>query len=187
MTQEQKDAYEKSKERKHTNKAKDTLGQLQNNGEQAHQDALDIIDAIKNPGVVSGIGAGISKLLGDSLFDSLTEFSLDDVFSFMRGEDGTITSKLISKVKITSTSTEVPIIDEGGDYEIIIESEALVKTSVTFTRAHIPNTASSILIIITILGIVMALFGGLIFRNRLKVDEYGIEGCDIGGVEGADA
>lgn len=93
------EAYEKAKEEKENNKATDTLGQLQNNGEQAHQDALDIIDAIKNPGVVSGIGAGISKLLGDSLFDSLTEFSLDDVFSFMRGEDGTITSKLISKVK----------------------------------------------------------------------------------------
>jgi LPXTG-motif cell wall-anchored protein len=79
--------------------------------------------------------------------------------------------KLVSKVKITSSSTEVPVINEGGSYEVVIESEAGVQTSVVFTRAHIPNTASSILIIITILGIVMALFGGLIFRNRLKVDE----------------
>ena len=79
--------------------------------------------------------------------------------------------KLVSKVKITSIATEVPVIDEGGTYEIVVESEAAIQTSVTFTRAHVPNTASSILIIITIMGIVVALFGGLIFRNRLKVDE----------------
>jgi hypothetical protein len=79
--------------------------------------------------------------------------------------------KLIHKIKITSSATEVPVIDEGGNYEVIIESEASVQTSVTFTRAHVPNTASSVLIIITIMSIVVALFGGLVFRNRLRVDE----------------
>ena len=79
--------------------------------------------------------------------------------------------KLVEKIKITSIATEVPVIDEGGSYEIIVESEASIQTIVTFTRAHMPNTASSILIIITIMGLVVALFGGLVFRNRLKVDE----------------
>ena len=101
---EDKEAYEKNKAQKQINKSKDTLGQLQNNGEQAHQDALDIIDAIKNPGVVSGLGAGISKLFSDSLDDFLGKSSLEDIFSFMRGESGTITEKAINIGKEVKTA-----------------------------------------------------------------------------------
>ena len=89
---EDEEAYRKAQEAK-DNKADTTLGQLQNNGEQAHEDAMAIVDAIKNPGVVSGIGAGVGKIFDDSLFKSLGEFSLDDLFAFMRGEEGTFTGR----------------------------------------------------------------------------------------------
>ena len=96
---EDREAYEKAKANKQTNKAKDTLGQLQNNGEQAHTDALAIIDAIKNPGVVSGLGAGVGKVFDDIFGDMLIKDGLDDLFTFMRGEGGTATEKGINVAK----------------------------------------------------------------------------------------
>ena len=93
-TKEEQEAYAKAQQNKKDKKADTTLGQLQNNGEQAHNDAMAIIDAIKNPGVASGLGAGISKLVDDSLFESLSKFSLDDIFGFMRGESGTFTERI---------------------------------------------------------------------------------------------
>lgn len=98
---EDREAYEKEKARKQTNKAKDTLSQLQNNGEQAHNDALAIIDAIKNPGAISGLGAGIFSLVqsGNPLISSLRKRGLKDIFNYMAGDEGTITGNLLSKGK----------------------------------------------------------------------------------------
>ena len=61
-------------------------------------------------------------------------------------------------------------IKEGGRYEIAVESEAGVKTVVQFQKDYIANTAGSILIMILILATVICLFVGLLFRNKLKVD-----------------
>ena len=97
------EAQQKQKE-KANKKADTTLGQLQNNGEQAHRDALDIIDAIKGKGtagIVSGLGAGVMSLFDEDnpLFKSLHKKGLRDTFDFMAGEEGTVTEKVVSKGK----------------------------------------------------------------------------------------
>lgn len=120
-----------------------------------------VIDKTKPVIILEGVAEG-----GNTINDvTISGYNVGDTIYIYR--DG----KLIKTIKITSSATEVPVIDEGGNYEIVVESEASVQSSVSFTRAHIPNTASSILIIITLLALVGALFGGLVFRNRLKVDE----------------
>lgn len=78
--------------------------------------------------------------------------------------------KLVSKTYISNKSTTPQTIKDGGEYEVVIESEAGVKTSVKFKKDYIANTAGSVLIIIVILGLVICLFAGLLMRNKLKVD-----------------
>ena len=100
------EANKKQNEKKET-----TLGQLQENGETAHKDALDIIDAIKGqPGITSGVGAGIFSLFsGDNplikrLNKSLTKKGFKDVFKWMRGEEGTYTAKAMNFAKGAKTA-----------------------------------------------------------------------------------
>ena len=105
---------EKNREetKKEQNEKKETtLGQLQENGETAHKDALDIIDAIKGqPGIISGVGAGIFSLFsGDNplikrLNKSLTKKSFKDVFAWMRGEEGTYIAKAVNFAKGAKTA-----------------------------------------------------------------------------------
>ena len=101
---------EKNREetKKEQNEKKETtLGQLQENGETAHKDALDIIDAIKGqPGIISGIGAGISSLFSEDnpVIKSLTKKSFKDVFAWMRGEEGTYTAKAMNFAKGAKTA-----------------------------------------------------------------------------------
>lgn len=78
--------------------------------------------------------------------------------------------KLVSKTYVSSKSITPPTIKDGGEYEVVVESEAGVRTVVEFEKDHIANTAGSILIIILILATVICLFVGLLFRNKLKVD-----------------
>ena len=93
--------------KKQNEKEETTLGQLQENGETAHKDALDIIDAIKGqPGIISGIGAGISSLFSEDnpVIKSLTKKSFKDVFKWMRGEEGTYTAKAMNFAKGAKTA-----------------------------------------------------------------------------------
>ena len=115
---EDKEAYEKAKAEQNK-KATTTLTQLQNNGEQAHRDALDIIDAIKNPrsasGIISGAGAGIFSLLESNspLMSSLRKRGLKDVFKWMSGEEGTLTGKVVSTVKGHFKGAQAAYADDG--------------------------------------------------------------------------
>ena len=78
--------------------------------------------------------------------------------------------KLVSKTHISSKVITPPIIKDGGKYEIVVESEAGVKSVVEFKKDYIANQAGSVLMIVLILAVVICLFAGLLFRNKLKVD-----------------
>ena len=64
----------------------------------------------------------------------------------------------------------MPIINEGGTYRVVVESEAGVATELTFVRKHVMNTAGSIFIMIMIAIAIVGLFAGLIYRNKSKTD-----------------
>ena len=79
--------------------------------------------------------------------------------------------KLIQEIAVTSQSTQMPTVTEGGKYRIVVESEAGVATELTFVRRHVMNTAGSVFIM-TVIGIaVIGLFTGLVYRNKSKTDE----------------
>jgi hypothetical protein len=78
--------------------------------------------------------------------------------------------KLVSTTYICSKVITPPIIKDGGKYEIVVESEAGVKSVVEFKKDYIANQAGSVLMIVLILAVVICLFAGLLFRNKLKVD-----------------
>ena len=65
----------------------------------------------------------------------------------------------------------MPTIDEGGEYRIVVESEAGVETELSFVRKHVMNTSGSIFIMIVIAALVVALFVGLVHRNKSKTDK----------------
>ena len=44
--------------------------------------------------------------------------------------------ELVEEVEILSLATKVPTIDEGGEYRIVVESEAGVQTELHFVRKH---------------------------------------------------
>ncbi|MGN1060298.1 MAG: hypothetical protein ACI4QN_01050 [Candidatus Coproplasma sp.] len=79
--------------------------------------------------------------------------------------------KLVKSVKILTSTTDAPVINEGGNYKIVVSNEAGVTTELTFTHKHIPNLAGNILIIIVVLALAVALFIGLLYRNRSKADD----------------
>ena len=79
--------------------------------------------------------------------------------------------QLVEEVEITSLSTKIPTITEGGKYRIIVESEAGVQTELSLVRKHVMNTAGSVFILIIIGLSVIGLFTGLIYRNKSKTDD----------------
>ena len=79
--------------------------------------------------------------------------------------------KLVEEVKITSLSTKIPTITEGGKYRVVVESEAGVQTELFFVRKHVMNTAGSIFIMVIISIAVVGLFTGLVYRNKSKTDD----------------
>lgn len=79
--------------------------------------------------------------------------------------------ELVEEIEITSSATKMPTINEGGEYRIVVESEAGVETELTFVRKHVMNTEGSIFIMIIIAASVVALFVGLIYRNKSKTDK----------------
>ena len=78
---------------------------------------------------------------------------------------------LVSEVEVTSLSTKIPTVTEGGKYRIVVESEAGVQTELHFVRKHVMNTAGSVFIMIVIGLCVIGLFTGLVYRNKSKTDE----------------
>ena len=79
--------------------------------------------------------------------------------------------ELVSETEITSISTKMPIVNEGGEYRIVVESEAGVETELSFVRKHVMNTAGSVFIITVIMVIVVGLFVGLVYRNKSRTDK----------------
>lgn len=78
---------------------------------------------------------------------------------------------LIHEVEVTSASTIIPTISEGGEYRVVVESEAGVTTELSFVRRHVMNTSGSIFIMIIIAVSVVGLFAGLVYRNKSKTDD----------------
>ena len=64
----------------------------------------------------------------------------------------------------------MPTVTEGGKYRVVVESEAGVATELTFVRKHVMNTAGSVFVMIMIAVAIVALFAGLIYRNKSKTD-----------------
>lgn len=79
--------------------------------------------------------------------------------------------ELVEEIEVTSSATKMPTINEGGEYRIVVESEAGVETELNFVRKHVMNTEGSIFIMIIIAAAVVALFVGLIYRNKSKTDK----------------
>ena len=78
---------------------------------------------------------------------------------------------LVEEVNVTSLATQMPTINEGGEYRIVVESEAGVTTELSFVRKHVMNTEGSIFIMIVIGVAVIGLFTGLVYRNKSKTDK----------------
>ena len=78
--------------------------------------------------------------------------------------------KLVEVVEVTSSATKMPTVTEGGKYRVVVESEAGVATELTFVRKHVMNTAGSVFVMIMIGVAIVALFAGLIYRNKSKTD-----------------
>ena len=79
--------------------------------------------------------------------------------------------ELVEEVVVNSMSTAIPEITEGGEYRIVVESEAGVETELTFVRKHVMNTAGSVFIMVIIGLAVVGLFTGLVYRNKSKTDD----------------
>ena len=78
---------------------------------------------------------------------------------------------VVEEIEITSLSTKIPTVTEGGKYRVVIESEAGVQTELSFVRKHGMNTAGSIFIMVIIGLFVVGLFTGLVYRNKSKTDD----------------
>ena len=100
---------------------------------------------------------------------TITGYKVGDVVRIYRA--ASIGEELVEEVEITSLSTQIPTITEGGEYRIVVESEAGVQTELSFVRKHVMNTAGSIFIMVVIGLSVIALFTGLVYRNKSKTDD----------------
>jgi hypothetical protein len=120
-----------------------------------------------NPPAVSLVGCNVGETtINDVTFSG---YVVGDVIRIYRltktGE------KLVEEVEITSLATKIPTITEGGKYRVVVESEAGVKTELSFERKHVMNTAGSVFIMVLIALSVVGLFTGLVYRNKSKTDD----------------
>lgn len=77
---------------------------------------------------------------------------------------------LLKTLNVTSNETPMPVISEGGDYTIVVESVSGVKTQMSFSRRHMLNVAASAIIIVVTLVVVIVMLFGLVLRNKEKSD-----------------
>ena len=99
---------------------------------------------------------------------SLSGCKIGDRILIYRATD--MGEELVQEIVMTSSTTAMPTITEGGKYRIVVESEAGVSTELTFVRKHVMNTAGSVFIMVMIGLAVVGLFTGLIYRNKSKTD-----------------
>jgi len=104
---------------------------------------------------------------GEKTIETITLNGLENGDTVYVYKDG----KLIQTIEISELSSQGPEISDGGKYKIVIVNNAGNETVLEFTRTHIANTAGSVLIIILMVGIAIALFVGILLRNRSKVDK----------------
>ncbi len=76
---------------------------------------------------------------------------------------------LNGEIKVT-TSSDVQEIQEKGNYKVVVVNEAGGTSQVEFTRVYTANVATSTLIIILIVAVVVGLFAGLLFRKRSRIE-----------------
>lgn len=79
--------------------------------------------------------------------------------------------KLVKVVEVSSVATPIPTITDGGEYRVVVESEAGVATEFNFVRKHVMNTSGSIFIMILVGVASVGLFAGLVYRNKSKTDD----------------
>ena len=79
--------------------------------------------------------------------------------------------ELVQEVKITSLAMQMPVISDGGEYRVVVESEAGVTTELNFVRKHVMNTSGSVFIMIIVGIAAVGLFAGLVYRNKSKTDD----------------
>ncbi|MBO7303371.1 MAG: hypothetical protein J6U68_04210, partial [Clostridia bacterium] len=116
---------------------------------------------------VSLVGCGNGETtINDITFDG---YKIGDVIRIYR--ETKTGEELVEEIKITSLSTKIPTVTEGGKYRVVVESEAGVQTELSFVRKHVMNTAGSIFIIVIIAISVIGLFTGLVYRNKSKTDD----------------
>ncbi len=77
---------------------------------------------------------------------------------------------LVKSLNVTSNETSMPVINEGGDYTIVVESVSGVTSKVSFSRRHMLNVAATVIIIIATLVVVFVMLFGLVHRNKEKSD-----------------
>ena len=116
---------------------------------------------------VSLVGCGVGETTINDV--TITGCKIGDTIRVYRAT-GT-GEELVQEITVTSTSTKMPTVNEGGEYRIVVESEAGVETELNFVRKHVMNTEGSIFVIIVISIAVVGLFIGLIYRNKSKTDE----------------
>lgn len=77
---------------------------------------------------------------------------------------------LLKTLNVTSNETPMPVISEGGDYTIVVESVSGVTSQMSFTRRHMLNIAATVIVIILALIVAFIMLFGLVHRNKEKSD-----------------
>ncbi len=77
---------------------------------------------------------------------------------------------LVSSVYVEMQS-DIPVITEGGKYEIRIKNPAGVVQTLNFSKRHIANAAASVLMIVACLSVAVGMFIGLLLHHRSKTDD----------------
>lgn len=103
---------------------------------------------------------------GETTLDDITIGGLqagDTVYIYRDGA-------LVETFEVTATNSS-PVLSEPGTYKLVVANPAGNETELNFIRKRVPNGASSALIIIAALAIVVGLFIGLCLRNKSRVDK----------------
>lgn len=77
---------------------------------------------------------------------------------------------LLRTINVLTSDMSSPVISELGDYRIEVTNTQGNTTVLEFKRQYTANSASSILIIVILVVVSSALFAGLFFRKREKID-----------------
>lgn len=77
---------------------------------------------------------------------------------------------LIQTIKVTSSEMRSPEIVDKGDYVIEVINVEGNKTTLQFRRVYTANTASSIFVIVALVGVASILFIGLFLRKKEKIE-----------------